>query len=217
MDLHAPVSRSAPPPSRLGHATTSFGSQPDLEMMSRSPPGHQQRQRRHGRRCHQSSSSSTTKFFEADVDDGRHRWPPSSGDRRPVLAPPPYSRDQRADDASPIRLLFSADDDSPFPPLPSPGAAAAAPLAGQPCSPPGSPRRVAALRRQAVSDNSVLSLTSGQSRLIGSRPSDHYFRSVCLSVCLFVCLFVQSFSQPSLIRFRSHLDICCMSGSSCVP
>ena len=36
---------------------------------------------------------------------------------------------------------------------------------------------------------------------IGSRPSDHYFRSVCwfvcLSVCLFVCLFVQSFSQPS--------------------
>jgi len=22
---------------------------------------------------------------------------------------------------------------------------------------------------------------------IGSRPSDHYFRSVCLSVCLFVC------------------------------
>jgi len=23
-----------------------------------------------------------------------------------------------------------------------------------------------------------------------TRPSDHYFRSVCLSVCLFVCLFV---------------------------
>ena len=35
---------------------------------------------------------------------------------------------------------------------------------------------------------------------VGSRPSDHYFRSVCLSVCLFV----QSFSQPSLIRFRSN-------------
>jgi len=34
--------------------------------------------------------------------------------------------------------------------------------------------------------------------LVGSRPSDHYFRSVCW----FVCLFVQSFSQPSLIRFR---------------
>ena len=52
---------------------------------------------------------------------------------------------------------------------------------------------------------------------IGSRPSDHYFRSVCWFVCLFVCLFVQSFSQPSLIRFWSNLDICYMSGSSCVP
>jgi len=41
--------------------------------------------------------------------------------------------------------------------------------------------------------------------------------SVCLFVCLFVYLFVQSFSQPSLIRFRSNLDICYMSGSSCVP
>ena len=48
---------------------------------------------------------------------------------------------------------------------------------------------------------------------LGSRPSDHYFRSVCL----FVCLFVQSFSQPSLIWFRSNLDICYNSGSSCVP
>ena len=35
---------------------------------------------------------------------------------------------------------------------------------------------------------------------IGSRPSDHFFHSVCLSVCLFV----QSFSQPSLIRFQSN-------------
>ena len=49
--------------------------------------------------------------------------------------------------------------------------------------------------------------------VIGSRPSDHYFRSVCL----FVCLFVQNFSQPSLIRFPSNLDIFYMSGSSCVP
>ena len=49
--------------------------------------------------------------------------------------------------------------------------------------------------------------------VFGSRPSDHYFRSVCW----FVCLFVQSFSQPSLIRFRSNFDICYMSGSSCVP
>jgi len=49
--------------------------------------------------------------------------------------------------------------------------------------------------------------------LIGSRPSDHYFRSVCW----FVCLFVQSFSQPSLIQFWWNLDIRYMSGSSCVP
>jgi len=40
---------------------------------------------------------------------------------------------------------------------------------------------------------------------VDSRPSDHYFRSVCWFVCLSVCLCnVQSFSQPSLIRFRSH-------------
>ena len=37
-----------------------------------------------------------------------------------------------------------------------------------------------------------------------ARWSDHYFRSVCWFVCLSVCLFVQSFSQPSLIRFRSN-------------
>ena len=36
-------------------------------------------------------------------------------------------------------------------------------------------------------------------------------------VGLCVCLFVQSFSQPSLIRFRLNLDICYMSGYSCVP
>jgi len=32
---------------------------------------------------------------------------------------------------------------------------------------------------------------------IGSRPSDHYFRSVCLSVCLFVCAeFVSAVFDP---------------------
>ena len=36
--------------------------------------------------------------------------------------------------------------------------------------------------------------------LFGSRPSDHYFRSVCL----FVCLFMQSFSQPSLNLASCH-------------
>ena len=45
-----------------------------------------------------------------------------------------------------------------------------------------------------------------QDQNFGSRPSDHYFRSVCWFVCLSVCLFVCfcSFSQPSLIRFRSN-------------
>ena len=38
-----------------------------------------------------------------------------------------------------------------------------------------------------------------------------------VSVCLSVCLFVQSFTQPSLIRFRSNYDTRYMSGSSCVP
>ena len=32
------------------------------------------------------------------------------------------------------------------------------------------------------------------STFVGSRPSDHYFRSVCWFVCLSVCLFVQFFS-----------------------
>ena len=36
---------------------------------------------------------------------------------------------------------------------------------------------------------------------IGSRPSDHYFRSVCLSVCLFVCL-----CRVFLSRLRSSFD-----------
>ena len=36
---------------------------------------------------------------------------------------------------------------------------------------------------------------------VGSRPSDHYFRSVCLSVCLFVCL-----CRVFLSRLRSDLD-----------
>jgi len=37
--------------------------------------------------------------------------------------------------------------------------------------------------------NIVVSLSNS----IGSRPSDRYFRSVCVFVCLFVCLLMQSF------------------------
>jgi len=37
--------------------------------------------------------------------------------------------------------------------------------------------------------------------IIGSRPSDHYFRSVCWFVCLFVCL-----CRVFLSRLRSDFD-----------
>ena len=40
-----------------------------------------------------------------------------------------------------------------------------------------------------------------QTHVFGSRPSDHYFHSVCLFVCLFVCA---EFFQPSSIRFGSN-------------
>ena len=39
------------------------------------------------------------------------------------------------------------------------------------------------------SSNDILK-TFPRDQVFGSRPSDHYFRSVCLSVCLFVCLSV---------------------------
>jgi len=51
--------------------------------------------------------------------------------------------------------------------------------------------------------------------LIGSRPCDHYFRSVCLSVCLFVCAeFFSAVFDPIWIKLEHMLH---MSGSSCVP
>ena len=50
--------------------------------------------------------------------------------------------------------------------------------------------------------------------LVHGQVSIIFVVSVGLSVCLFVCA---EFSQPSLFRFRSNLDICYMSGSSCVP
>ena len=48
--------------------------------------------------------------------------------------------------------------------------------------------------KQGRSDGDIsVYIPQNQSLKISSRPSDHYFRSVCL----FVCLPVQSFSQPS--------------------
>ena len=48
-------------------------------------------------------------------------------------------------------------------------------------------------------------------KLFGSRPSDHYFRSVCLFVCL--CRVFLSRLRSDLDQTRTHVT----SGSSCVP
>ena len=42
--------------------------------------------------------------------------------------------------------------------------------------------------------------------LFGSRPSDHYFRSVCLSVCLFFCAeFFSAVFDPILIKLGHNM------------
>ena len=44
--------------------------------------------------------------------------------------------------------------------------------------------------------------------LIGSRPSDHYFRSVCLFVCLFVCAdFFSAVFDPISIKLGHILYV----------
>jgi len=48
------------------------------------------------------------------------------------------------------------------------------------------------------------SANSESSLLVHGQVTIIFVVSVGLSVCLFVCLFVRSFSQPSLIRFRSN-------------
>jgi len=57
-------------------------------------------------------------------------------------------------------------------------------------------------------------LSQTDTLVVGSRPSDHYFRSVCWFVRLFVCL-----CRVFLSRLWSDFDqarTCYMSGSSCV-
>ena len=45
-------------------------------------------------------------------------------------------------------------------------------------------------------------------KIIGSRPSDHYFRSVCLSVCLFVCAeFFSAVFDPIWIKLGHMLHV----------
>ena len=74
-------------------------------------------------------------------------------------------------------------------------------LDGDP-APPSTERGTAALHfsTHVYCGQTVAHLSNYCALVIGSRPSDHYFGSACW----FVCLFVQSFSQPSLIRFRSN-------------
>jgi len=45
-------------------------------------------------------------------------------------------------------------------------------------------------------------------QLVGSRPSDHYFRSVCLSVCLFACAeFFSAVFDPISIKLGHMLYV----------
>ena len=46
------------------------------------------------------------------------------------------------------------------------------------------------------------------SLIFGSRPSDHYFRSVCLFVCLFVCAeFFSAVFDPIWIKLGHMLHV----------
>ena len=66
-------------------------------------------------------------------------------------------------------------------------------------------------RNQTPTRHALLDHRKRGSILVHGQVTIIFVVSVCLSVCL--C----SFCQPSLIRFRSNLDIRYMSGSSCVP
>ena len=68
--------------------------------------------------------------------------------------------------------------------------------------------------RLGATPSGLISDSPPSSPIFGSRPSDHYFRSVCLSVCLFVC------AEFFFSRLRSDFDQTrtrYMSGSSCTP
>ena len=54
----------------------------------------------------------------------------------------------------------------------------------------------------------VFDMTNVYFCIIGSRPSDHYFRSVCLSVCLFVCAeFFSAVFDPISIKLGHMLYV----------
>ena len=50
--------------------------------------------------------------------------------------------------------------------------------------------------------------TTNEIEFVGSRPSDHYFRSVCLFVCLFVCAeFFSAVLDPISIKLGYMLYV----------
>ena len=54
----------------------------------------------------------------------------------------------------------------------------------------------------------LISLPHNDACFIGSRPSDHYFRSVCLFVCLFVCAeFFSAVFDPISIKLGHMLYV----------
>ena len=64
-------------------------------------------------------------------------------------------------------------------------------------------------RNVANSQSQPLSLSSALAETgVGSRPSDHYFRSVCLSVCLFFCAeFFSAVFDPIWIKLGHMLHV----------
>ena len=128
-----------------------------------------------------------------------------------VEAPVSAPAYERIRDAAAAASTSSSGATSPRLYSPAPAALTSTTVTGQSPTPAGSQVRTRimdALRSRCGHYRGLFALffllSICLSSFFGSRPSDHYFRSVCLSVYLFVCLFVQSFSQPSLIRFRSN-------------
>jgi len=72
-------------------------------------------------------------------------------------------------------------------------------------------------KMEAPHDNEIQSHGTGKWRSCCSMERQKFLLLVHGQVTIIfvvsVCLFVSSFSQPSLTRFRSNLDMCYMSGS----
>ena len=53
----------------------------------------------------------------------------------------------------------------------------------------------------------LLSKSDSPRPIFGSRPSDHYFRSVCLFVCLFVCAVFSAVFDPISMKLGHMLHV----------